>query len=99
MLFLNAVHDLGENVSTLVDRFGRYPQRLTNLKLTRPRENVDMDSVNAVAAEYQNKITNGRIFIRTSGTEPLLRILVEAPEVEKVEELSAELSARLKEFC
>ena len=33
MLFLNAIHDLGEDVATLVDRFGRYPQRLTNLTL------------------------------------------------------------------
>ena len=99
MLFLNAVHDLGENVSTLVDRFGRYPQRLTNLTLVRPRESVDMDSVNDIASEYQSRVTNGRIFIRTSGTEPLLRILVEAPELETVEELSAILSSRLKEFC
>lgn len=99
MLFLNAVHDLGENVSTLADRFGRYPQRLTNLTLIRPRESIDMDSVNAIVAEYTERITNGRIFIRTSGTEPLLRILVEAPELETVEELSAILSSRLKEFC
>ena len=99
MLFLNAVHDMGEDISTLVDRFGRYPQRLTNLKLKRPRENVDMDSVNAIASEYQKKITNGRVFIRTSGTEPLLRILVEAPEIETVEELSAALSSKLEKFC
>ena len=99
MLFLNAVHEMGEDVSTLVDRFGRYPQRLTNLTLKRPRESVDMDAVNAIAAEYQNKITNGRIFIRTSGTEPLLRILVEAPELKTVEELSAILSSRLEKFC
>ena len=99
MLFLNAIHDLGEDVSTLVDRFGRYPQRLTNLTLKRPRENVDMDAVKAVSAEYQERVSNGRIFIRTSGTEPLLRILVEAPEIETVEELSAILSSRLEEFC
>ena len=99
MLFLNAVHDLGEDVSTLIDRFGRYPQKLTNITLKRPRENVDMDAVNEIASEYQEKVSNGRIFIRTSGTEPLLRILVEAPELEMVEELSAILSSRLEEFC
>ena len=99
MLFLNAVHEMGENVSTLVDRFGRYPQRLTNLILKRPRESVDMDSVNNIAAEYQERVQRGRIFIRTSGTEPLLRILVEAPELETVEELSAILSSRLEKFC
>lgn len=99
VLFLNAIHDLGENVSTLVDRFGRYPQRLTNLTLKRPRESVDMSAVNGIVAEYQDRITHGRIFIRTSGTEPLLRILVEAPEIDTVEELSSILSSRLEEFC
>ncbi|MBQ3446597.1 MAG: phosphoglucosamine mutase [Synergistaceae bacterium] len=99
MLFLNAIHDLGEDVSTLVDRFGRYPQKLTNITLTRPRENVDMAAVNEIAAEYESRVTNGRIFIRTSGTEPLLRILVEAPDAGTVESLSAELASRLEEYC
>ena len=99
MLFLNAIHDLGEDVSTLIDRFGRYPQKLTNLTLKRPRDQVDMKAVDAVVKDYQDRVTNGRIFIRTSGTEPLLRILVEAPESSTVEELSEVLAARLEEYC
>lgn len=99
MLFLNAIHDMNEDPSTLVDRFGRYPQRLTNLRLQKPRERVDMKAVDAIVNEYTAKVSGGRIFVRTSGTEPLLRILVEAPELKTVEDLSAELSARLEEFC
>ena len=99
MLFLNAIHDLGEDVSGLIERFGRYPQRLTNLTLSRPREQVDMKAVDAIAGEYQERVLNGRIFIRTSGTEPLLRILVEAPDSKEVEELSELLSVKLREFC
>ncbi|MBR1437197.1 MAG: phosphoglucosamine mutase [Synergistaceae bacterium] len=99
MLFLNAVHDLGEDISTLVDRFGRYPQRLTNLTLRRPRNEVDMTAIDDIVNGYQQKISHGRIFIRTSGTEPLLRILVEAPEADTVENLSEILSSRLEEFC
>jgi phosphoglucosamine mutase len=101
MLFLNAIHDLSEDTSTLIDRFGRYPQRLTNLHLKRPRNEVNMDAVNEIVKEYEQKVSasNGRIFIRTSGTEPLLRILVEAPEIGLVDELSGILSSRLEEFC
>ena len=99
MLFLNAIHDLQEDVSGLIERFGRYPQRLTNLTLTKPREQVDMKSVNEIVSEYQDKVKDGRIFVRTSGTEPLLRILVEAPASETVEELSSVLASRLEEFC
>ena len=97
VLFLNAIYDLGEDVSSLIDRFGRYPQKLTNLTLSKPRELVDMESINAIVKDYEAKVS--RIFIRTSGTEPLLRILVEAPEKNLVEEISEILSSRLEEFC
>ena len=100
MLFLNAIHELGEDVSGLIERFGRYPQKLTNLTLTKPREQVDMKAVNEIVSEYQDKVKNdGRIFIRTSGTEPLLRILVEASARETVDELSEVLASRLRVFC
>ncbi len=99
MLFLNAIHDLGEDISELIDRFGRYPQTLTNLTLTRPREAVNMKAIDAIVSGYSMRVKGGRIFIRTSGTEPLLRILVEAPEREVVDEVSRELSTKLMEFC
>ena len=99
MLFLNAINDLNEDVNTLIDRFGRYPQKLTNLRLQKPREFVEMNKINEIVRDYECKLQNGRIFIRTSGTEPLLRILVEAKEIETVENFSSELSVILEKFC
>ncbi len=99
VLFLNAVKDLGENISDLVDRFGRYPQKLTNLALKKSRDLVDIEAVNKIVSKYEAEISGGRIFVRTSGTEPLLRILVEAPEKNKVEEISNILAAELEKFC
>ena len=99
MLFLNAIHDLNEDVSSLIDRFGRYPQKLTNLTLKRARDDVDMNAVNEIVEEYKLRVSSGRIFIRTSGTEPLLRILVEAPEKNLVEEISGILASKLESFC
>ena len=99
LLFLKALHELGEDPDTLVDRFGRYPQKLTNLPL-RGNKALDMEQVNAVAGEAQKRIEGtGRIFIRPSGTEPLLRILVEAREAALVEEFSKLLAEELKDFC
>ena len=99
MLFLNAIKDLGENVNTLIDRFGRYPQKLTNLTLTRPRTEIDMEAINLIVKTHQEKFESGRIFVRTSGTEPLLRILVEAPEKNLVEEVSQILESEMIKYA
>ena len=99
LLFLNAIRELEENVDTLVDRFGRYAQRLSNLSLA-SRDILDMDRVNEITAELQSRMEGrGRVFVRPSGTEPLLRVLVEAREAELVEEISDLLVGRLRDLC
>jgi phosphoglucosamine mutase len=97
LMMLAACRDLNEDIDTLADRFGRYSQRLTNLPLGNGRR-VDMDAVDALAGEARGRMPeNGRIFIRPSGTEPLLRILVEAKDAALVEEISEYLLNRIRE--
>ncbi|MCR5347918.1 MAG: phosphoglucosamine mutase [Fretibacterium sp.] len=99
LLFLKAIHDLDEDPDTLVDRFGRYPQRLTNLPMSGNKP-LDIDRVNIIAAGVQEKMNGtGRVFVRPSGTEPLLRILVEARDTTLVDEVSRLLEEELKVFC
>ncbi len=99
MLFLNAIHDLDEDPSLLIERFGRYPQKLTNLKLRRSRADLDMKAIDYISNEYASCVKGGRILIRLSGTEPLLRILVEAPDSKLVEQVSGLLAAKLENYC
>lgn len=105
MLFLNALNDLNEDINTLVDRFGRYPQKLANLRLSsRELLNANMGAINNIANEADAEIKSmtdgqGRVFIRPSGTEPLLRILVEAKNLDIVDGMSRRLSERLKDMC
>ena len=99
LLLLNALKDLGEDVDTLVDRFGRYPQKLSNLTLA-PGCRLDMERVGEIAEEVQQGMCGrGRVLVRPSGTEPLLRILVEARDEPLVDEVSERLIARLKAYC
>lgn len=99
IMMLNACRDLDEDIDTLVDRFGRYPQRLSNLAIANEHR-VDMSFVDSLSNEVQKRIEgNGRIYIRPSGTEPLLRILVEARDFELVEEVSEHLTSLLKSHC
>lgn len=99
LILLNALKDLGEDVDTLADRFGRYPQKLSNLVLD-PKCSLDMERVGAIAEEVQQGMRGrGRVLVRPSGTEPLLRVLVEAKDEPLVDEASEELVSRLKVYC
>jgi len=99
IMMLNACIELNEDVDSLVDRFGRYPQRLSNLTIASGK-NIDLDLVNLLSSEAEkNMAGNGRVFIRPSGTEPLLRILVEARDPNLVEEVSEHLTGLLRKHC
>ena len=99
IMMLNACFELNEDIDTLVERFGRYPQRLTNLTLAGGKS-IDPDLIMSLSNEEENKMAGlGRVYIRPSGTEPLLRILVEAKDQSLVDEVSERLAGILKERC
>tara|TARA_A100001388_G_C28769410_1_gene502894 strand:- start:839 stop:2188 length:1350 start_codon:yes stop_codon:yes gene_type:complete len=83
----------------LKSSFRPYAQKLINIKL-----NFNINEINAntknnidqIIEKYTTYTTdNCRVYIRPSGTEPLLRILVEADNLEKVKNLSVELTAKI----
>ena len=96
LLFLRACRELGEDTDTLVDRFARYPQILRNLHVRDKRRILEdrglQESLSEAEARMQGK---GRIVVRPSGTEPLVRLLVEAKDPELVQTVSDELEARI----
>jgi phosphoglucosamine mutase len=99
VMMLSACLELNEDVDTLVDRFGSYPQKLSNLKISSGRS-IDMDYVESLSSEAQKSLAGkGRAFIRPSGTEPLLRILVEAKDINLVDEVSEHLTCLLRKHC
>jgi phosphoglucosamine mutase len=51
----------------------------------------------AVEAENAKLHGRGRVLVRPSGTEPLLRVMVEAPDAEECEEVCARLVALVSE--
>jgi phosphoglucosamine mutase len=70
-----------------------YPQLLTNIRLaTDNPDPLARDTVQKEIAAAESSLgKDGRVFIRKSGTEPLLRVMVEAKDQRKVEEISRSL--------
>ena len=88
LCFLEACQALGEDIDTLADRFSPYPQVLKNVSIPRDLK-ADSVFVSELAAETEPMLGGaGRIFIRPSGTEPLMRILVEARDRKLMEEVA-----------
>lgn len=69
-----------EKLSELTRPVKLYPQRLVNVRVTDKEAAMQSPKVNdAVAAAEKFLEGNGRVLVRASGTEPLVRVLAEAP--------------------
>ncbi len=77
----------------------KLPQRLVNVPLRDRDELVDAAAVEeAVAAESAALDGRGRVLVRRSGTEPLVRVMVEAPTAEETDAVCARLVALVQEL-
>ena len=81
------------------DNIKEYPQKLINIELNNMpdiKQLEELDNIARILSEEKN--LDGRYLIRNSGTEPLLRVLVEASEEESVEKFSENLVNKIKNF-
>ena len=78
-----------------------YPQLMVNVRVDpglNARDVIARDTVTSGIAEVEARLQGrGRVVLRPSGTEPLIRVMVEGPERAAVEALAAELAARVEE--
>jgi phosphoglucosamine mutase len=86
LLFLSALARLGEPVSVAAARIERLPQLLRNVAVQDKDGFATNDAIAAAVVEVERELGDaGRVLLRKSGTEPLVRVMVEAPTVEDCE--------------
>ena len=74
-----------------------YPQKLINLELDTLPSDEKIKELNVIADNLFNEVgLDGRYLIRKSGTEPILRVLVEAQSEEELANFSEELIINIK---
>ncbi|MCB5153647.1 phosphoglucosamine mutase [Streptococcus mutans] len=79
--------ETGKSLSELASEVTIYPQKLVNIRVENDMKNKAMEvpMIAQIIEKMEAEMAgNGRILVRPSGTEPLLRVMAEAPSVEEV---------------
>ncbi len=90
---LEIMRDTGLGLDELTDGLRTYPQRLLNVRVTekKPLEHLPAvgEAIRAAEADFGS---GGRVLVRYSGTEPLARVMVEGPDLPRVEAHAARIA-------
>lgn len=82
---LRAIAEQGKGLHELKRGMTKYPQLLINVRLTEQRDVLGLPSVQAAVAEAEAELgQRGRVLLRASGTEPLIRVMVEGEDESQV---------------
>lgn len=83
---VNILKQTKKPLSELANEMKKFPQRLVNVRVTDKHHVTNNELVKAVIEQVEKEMNgNGRVLVRPSGTEPLVRVMVEAPTHEECE--------------
>lgn len=98
--FIKAYISSGKKVSELRDEITIYPQVLVNAKVKNEKKDSvrENQEINNRIKEIEELIGDtGRVLIRPSGTEPLVRVMLEGEDIETLNEYANELAKMIEE--
>lgn len=95
---LYVMKETGKKLSELAAPVHIYPQKLVNITVADKEEIQHDPDVIAKIAEVEAQMAgDGRVLVRPSGTEPVLRVMVEAPTQELVEKYTESIANVVRE--
>jgi phosphoglucosamine mutase len=98
--FLAAMAEGGRPASALAQVFTPYPQVLENVRFRKGAAPLEEASVKAAIAEGEARLNGrGRLVIRKSGTEPLVRIMGECEDPDLLKTVVGEIRAEVARFA
>ena len=100
LMLIKTILEEGKNASELGDEIKLYPQVLVNAKVNSEKkydykDNKEIkDAIEKLEKEFAG---NGRVLIRPSGTEPLVRVMIEGEEQEYITKKAEEIAKLIEE--
>lgn len=95
---LAIMRSTGRKLSELAAGMRKYPQTMLNVTTEKPMDPSNSEAIRqAVAAAEQELAETGRVVLRASGTEPVIRVMVEGEDGERVLKLAQKLAGVVAE--
>jgi phosphoglucosamine mutase len=95
---INIMKLTGKKLSELANEMTKYPQLLVNVKVTDKHRVTENEKVSEIISAVEEEMNgNGRILVRPSGTEPLVRVMAEAPTEDQCRDYVDRIVAVVKE--
>ncbi len=84
----------GKPLSELVAGMQRYPQTMLNVKTEQRLDPSESTQIQAAVGEAEGELAEkGRVVLRASGTEPVIRVMVEGEDASQVDQIAEKLAA------
>lgn len=94
---LSCMAETGKSLRELVLDYTPFPQTLINVRLTQMSNPYDNDELNAIFKKAEEQLSDqGRLLIRQSGTEPVIRVMVEHQNQAVCQEVAQKLAAEVR---
>ena len=96
---LTVLKEADRPMSALAQQFEPVPQLLENVRFSSGKP-LESNAVKAVIAEAEQRLNgSGRIVVRASGTEPLIRIMAEGDDAKLVSQVVREIAGAVKQVA
>lgn len=102
LMLIQAILESGKKASELSDMMQKYPQVLINAKVSSDKKydyekNAEIkEAIEKLEKEFSG---NGRVLIRPSGTEPLVRVMIEGQDKTVIEKKAKEICDLIEKNC
>ena len=102
LMLIRAILEEGKPASEVASIMKAYPQVLINAKVSSEKK-YDFDKNEEIKSEIEKLEKefngNGRVLIRASGTEPLVRVMIEGEDTEYIEQRAKQIADLIAEKC
>ncbi len=91
------IKETGKSLSKLVKAVETFPQKLVNIRVNDKYNVLNNEDIKQVISEVEAEMAgNGRVLVRASGTEPLVRVMVEAETSEQADSYTERIAEVVK---